>query len=48
MSNRKPPVRALKDIGVPTALGSDFSPSTWVLSMQYIMELATYLLGMTP
>ena len=48
MSNKKPPVKALKDVGVPIALGSDFSPNTWVLNMQYVMELATYLLGMTP
>ncbi|ABW02368.1 imidazolonepropionase [Caldivirga maquilingensis] len=48
MSSKRPPVKALKDSGVPIALGSDFSPNTWVLNMQYVMELATYLLGMTP
>ena len=48
MTNRGPPVKALREAGVPIALGSDFSPNSWSLNMQYAMELATYLLGMTP
>jgi len=48
MTNRRPPVKALREAGVPIALGSDFSPNSWSLNMQYAMELATYLLGMTP
>ncbi|MFP3173658.1 MAG: imidazolonepropionase [Vulcanisaeta sp.] len=48
MTNRRPPVKALREAGVPIALGSDFSPNSWSLNMQYVMELATYLLGMTP
>ncbi|MFB6470083.1 MAG: imidazolonepropionase [Vulcanisaeta sp. AZ3] len=48
MTNKRPPIKALRETGVPIALGSDFSPNTWSLSMQYVMELATYLLGMTP
>ncbi len=48
MSNKRPPVKALRSSGVPIALGTDFSPNSWSLNMQYAMELATYLLGMTP
>ncbi|PLC65875.1 imidazolonepropionase [Vulcanisaeta sp. EB80] len=48
MTNRRPPVKALREAGVPIALGSDFSPNSWSLNMQYAMEFATYLLGMTP
>ena len=48
MSSKRPPVKALRSAGVPIALGTDFSPNSWSLSMQYVMELATYLLGMTP
>ncbi len=48
MSSKRPPVKALRSAGVPMALGTDFSPNSWSLSMQYVMELATYLLGMTP
>ena len=48
MSNKKPPIRALREARVPIALGTDFSPNSWSLSMQYAMELATYLFGMTP
>jgi imidazolonepropionase len=48
MTSKRPPVRALREAGVPIALGTDFSPNSWSLNMQYAMELATYLLGMTP
>lgn len=48
MTNKRPPVRALRSAGIPIALGTDFSPNSWSLNMQYAMELATYLLGMTP
>ncbi|BDR93242.1 imidazolonepropionase [Vulcanisaeta souniana] len=48
MSSKRPPVKALRGAGVPIALGSDFSPNSWSLNMQYAMELATYLLGMAP
>ncbi len=48
MTNKRPPIRRLRETGVPIALGSDFSPNSWSLNMQYVMELATYLLGMTP
>ncbi|WP_243676078.1 imidazolonepropionase [Vulcanisaeta distributa] len=48
MSSKRPPVKALRSAGVPMALGTDFSPNSWSLNMQYVMELATYLLGMTP
>ncbi len=48
MSSKRPPVKALRSAGVPLTLGTDFSPNSWSLNMQYVMELATYLLGMTP
>ena len=48
MSYKKPPIRALREARIPIALGTDFSPNSWSLSMQYAMELATYLFGMTP
>ena len=48
MSSKKPPIKALRNAGAPIALGTDFSPNSWSLNMQYVMELATYLLGMTP
>jgi imidazolonepropionase len=47
-TQKKPPVDALRRYKVPMAIGTDFSPNSWCLNMQTAMELAVYLLGLTP
>ena len=34
--------------GVPLALGTDFSPSTWIESMQLVVNIACLEMGLTP
>jgi imidazolonepropionase (EC 3.5.2.7) len=47
-TQKKPPVDAFRRYKVPIALGTDFSPNSWCLNMQTAIELAVYLLGLTP
>ena len=47
-TQKKPPVDVLRRYKVPIAIGTDFSPNSWCLNMQTAMELAVYLLGLTP
>nr|CAH0099608.1 unnamed protein product [Daphnia galeata] len=42
-----PPVRKMINQGVPVALGSDFNPNAYCLSMPLVMNLACVLFGMT-
>ena len=48
MKNDKPKVNVLRQENGIVALGTDFSPNSWCLSMQTAMELSTYLYGLTP
>lgn len=43
-----PPVRAMIDAGVPTALGSDFCPNAHCMSLPMTMSLACLNLKMKP
>ncbi|VDP88317.1 unnamed protein product [Echinostoma caproni] len=45
---RPPPARAILQAGVPVALGSDFNPNAFCLSMPIVMYLACTMLNMTP
>ena len=45
---RESPGRALVDGGVPVALGSDFSPNSWVESMPLVIAHAVYGGHLTP
>ncbi len=47
-SKRFANARMLIKTGVPLALGTDFSPSTWVESMQLVVNIACLELGLTP
>ncbi|WP_084019972.1 imidazolonepropionase [Vulcanisaeta thermophila] len=47
-TSKRPPVKLMRELRVPMAIGTDFSPNSWSLNMQYAIELATYILGMTP
>lgn len=40
--------RAMVDAGVPTALGSDLSPNSWVESMGVVLSHAVYAFRLTP
>ncbi len=40
--------RRLIDLGVPVALGTDFNPNCWNLSMQHTVSLACYQMRMRP
>lgn len=42
-----PPARAMIEAGVPVALGSDFNPNAFCLSMPLVMHLACTLMRMT-
>jgi len=43
-----PPVRAMLDNGVPTAIGTDFCPNAHCMSMPLAMSLACLNLKMKP
>ncbi|KAG5445079.1 putative imidazolonepropionase, partial [Clonorchis sinensis] len=45
---RPPSARAMIQAGVPVALGTDFNPNAYCLSMPIVMYLACTTLGMTP
>ncbi|TPP57444.1 Imidazolonepropionase [Fasciola gigantica] len=45
---RPPPARAILQAGVPVALGTDFNPNVFCLSMPVVMYLACTMLTMTP
>ncbi|AFA38750.1 imidazolonepropionase [Pyrobaculum oguniense TE7] len=47
-TSKKPPVDEMRRLRVPIAIGTDFSPNSWSLNMQTAIELAVYLLGLTP
>lgn len=47
-TQKRPPIEAFRKHKVPMALGTDFSPNSWCLNMQTAIELAVYLLGLTP
>jgi len=40
--------RTMIDFGVPVALATDLNPNCWTESMQFIISLACYKMGMTP
>ncbi|XP_043246650.1 probable imidazolonepropionase [Amphibalanus amphitrite] len=44
---RPPPARQLIEHGVPVALGTDFNPNAYCLSMPLVMHLACVTLGLT-
>lgn len=43
-----PPARKLIDGGVPVALGTDFNPNAYCMSMPFVMNLACVTMRMTP
>ncbi|CAL8087188.1 unnamed protein product [Calicophoron daubneyi] len=45
---RPPPARAILQAGVPLALGTDFNPNAFCLSMPIVMYLACTVLHITP
>lgn len=47
-SSRFADARMLIDLGVPVALGTDFSPSTWIESMQVVVSIGCLELGLSP
>ncbi|KAK7079957.1 putative imidazolonepropionase [Halocaridina rubra] len=44
---KPPPARAMIESGVPVALGTDFNPNAFCLSMPLVMHLACVLLKMS-
>mgnify|MGYP001772668978 CR=1 FL=1 len=47
-SQARPPVRLLREAGVPMALGTDLSANSVMPSMQTAIDLAIYVYGLTP
>ncbi len=47
-SSRFAKARMLLDAGVALALGTDFGPSTWIESMQLVVNVACLEIGLTP
>lgn len=43
-----PPARAMIEAGVPVALGSDFNPNAFCLSMPLVMHLACVMMRLSP
>jgi len=48
MQGDKPPVDALRRAGVPLALGSDYNPNNMTPLVQTALQVAPYILGLTP
>jgi imidazolonepropionase len=48
MDDKHPNARALIELGVPVALGTDMNPNCWTESMQMVASLACTQLRMTP
>ncbi len=42
------PAKKLIDSGVPVALATDLNPNCWVESMQFMIQLACFNMGLTP
>ncbi len=48
MQKEYPRAREMIDSGVPVALATDFNPNCWAESMQFMIALACYNMGMFP
>lgn len=48
MQKEYPRAREMIDSGVPIALATDFNPNCWTESMQFMIALACYNMGMLP
>jgi imidazolonepropionase len=48
MNGRFADARRMIEFGVPVALGSDFSPSCWVLNIQLVIGFACHSMRLTP
>ncbi|UCE73986.1 MAG: imidazolonepropionase [Methanomassiliicoccales archaeon] len=48
MQKEYPRARYMIDSGVPVALATDFNPNCWTESMQFMIALACYNMGMLP
>jgi imidazolonepropionase len=48
MMNRYANARLMIDSGVPVALGTDFSPQSWVENQQLVIAMACHFMRMTP
>jgi imidazolonepropionase len=48
MQDERPPVGALREAGVPIALGSDFNPNNMTPHVQTALQVAPYILRLTP
>jgi imidazolonepropionase len=48
MMNRYANARLMIDSGVPVALGTDFSPQSWVENQQLVIAMACHFMHMTP
>ena len=48
MQEERPPIDALREAGVPVALGSDYNPNNMTPLVQTAMQVSPYILGLTP
>ncbi|MBD3194456.1 MAG: imidazolonepropionase [Candidatus Lokiarchaeota archaeon] len=48
MQNDYAPARSMINLGIPIALSTDLNPNCWTESMQMIITLACYEMGLTP
>jgi len=48
MTNRYADARAMINLGVPIALGTDFNPNCWIENQQLIIALACHFMKLTP
>lgn len=48
MTNRYADARAMINLGVPVALGTDFNPNCWIENQQLIIALACHFMKLTP
>ncbi len=48
MQAERPPIKAIREAGVPIALGSDYNPNNMTPLVQTALQVAPYILGLTP
>jgi imidazolonepropionase len=48
MHTKYAPARKMINLGVPIAIATDLNPNCWTESMQLVISLACYKMGMTP
>ncbi|MDD3493540.1 MAG: amidohydrolase family protein, partial [Candidatus Thermoplasmatota archaeon] len=48
MQKRYAPARRMLELGLDVALATDLNPNCWTENMQFVIQLACFVMGMTP